>query len=47
MLPFSDLIEWNLTANFLADHLNYDLLEPAYELVCTKKQSLHLTFVVF
>ena len=33
MLPYSDLTEWQSTADFLADHLNYDLLEPAYELV--------------
>jgi transglutaminase-like putative cysteine protease len=37
MLPFSELIEWNSAANFLADHLNYDLLEPPYELVCYRK----------
>ncbi|CAF1082366.1 unnamed protein product [Adineta steineri] len=32
ILPYSDLTEWNLTANFIADHLNYDLLDPPYEL---------------
>jgi hypothetical protein len=33
MLPYSDLTEWNLAANFIADHLNYDLLKPPDKLV--------------
>ena len=33
VLPYSDLIEWKSTADFIADHLNYDPLKPAYELV--------------
>ncbi|UJR09242.1 hypothetical protein I4U23_013488 [Adineta vaga] len=32
MLPYSDLTDWRLAAEFLADHLNYDLLNPSYEL---------------
>jgi hypothetical protein len=33
MLPFSELFQWESAANFIADHLNYELLEPAHELV--------------
>ena len=33
MLPYSELTSWNSAADFLADHLIYDLLEPSYELV--------------
>ena len=33
MLQFSQLFQWNLAAEFIADHLNYELLEPAHELV--------------
>ncbi|CAF1491863.1 unnamed protein product [Adineta ricciae] len=32
MLPYSDLTEWHLAAEFLADHLNYDFLNPSYQL---------------
>jgi hypothetical protein len=33
MLKFSELFQWNLASDFIADHLNYELLEPAHELV--------------
>ena len=33
MLAFSELFQWNAAADFIADHLNYELLEPAHELV--------------
>ena len=33
MLSFSELFQWNAAADFIADHLNYELLEPAHELV--------------
>ncbi|CAF2532014.1 unnamed protein product [Rotaria sp. Silwood2] len=32
MFAFSELFQWNLAAEFIADHLNYELLEPAHEL---------------
>ncbi|CAF0770374.1 unnamed protein product [Rotaria sordida] len=32
MLAFSELFQWNLGAEFIADHLNYELLDPAHEL---------------
>lgn len=33
MLQFSELFQWSSAAEFIADHLNYELLEPAHELV--------------
>lgn len=33
MLSFSQLFQWNTASEFIADHLNYELLEPAHELV--------------
>lgn len=45
MLSFSELFQWESAANFIADHLNYELLEPAHELV--KKfftENLHFSF---
>ena len=33
MLPFSQLVQWDAAAEFIADHLNYELLDPAHELV--------------
>ena len=33
MLSFSNLFQWSAAADLVADHLNYELLEPAHELV--------------
>ena len=41
MLAFSELFQWNSASDFIADHLNYELLEPAHELVSTKKLNAH------
>ena len=41
MLSFSNLFQWNAAADFVADHLNYELLEPAHELVsCTSSDAI-------
>ena len=45
MLPYSELTEWNSTAEFLADHLNYDLLEPSFELVSDESTPSFTTFL--
>ncbi|CAF3475818.1 unnamed protein product [Rotaria socialis] len=32
MLSFSPLFQWSSAAEFIADHLNYELIEPAHEI---------------
>ena len=33
-LPFKELYNWEGAAEFVADYLNFETLDPAYELVC-------------
>ena len=47
MLPFSNLFQWNVASDFIADHLNYDLLEPAHELVDSLFRKSSFEFLLF
>ena len=47
MLPYSELTEWNWAADFLADHLNYDLLEPSSELVSDEGNASFATLLSY